>query len=140
MIQQVFKLPEQRRATFARQQRELVELLRAMVVGPSGSCERMHALFVDNARSYLGDTPIGNGAAGSLSMRIRELFQAALSVDAHGIILAHNHPSGLCRPSAYDIEATRKLKAIAQMLDIELLDHLIFTTGAVYSMRAGGQL
>ncbi|EAQ28049.1 putative DNA repair protein [Erythrobacter sp. NAP1] len=140
MIQQILRPLEQRRAAYPRQQRELVELLRAMVVGPSGTCERMHALFVDNTRSYLGDTPIGSGAAGSLSMRIRELFQAALSVDAHGIILAHNHPSGLCRPSAYDVEATRKLKAIAQTLDIELLDHLIFTTSAVYSMRAGGQL
>ena len=64
----------------------------------------------------------------------------ALRLDARGIILAHNHPSGECRPSGCDIAATHQLAAVASALDIELIDHLIFTHEAVYSMRAGGLL
>ena len=73
-------------------------------------------------------------------MRMRELFGKALSMDAHSMIVAHNHPSGRCKPSPYDITATRRLKDIARALDIELLDHLIITQQSVYSMRAGGDL
>jgi DNA repair protein RadC len=64
----------------------------------------------------------------------------ALRHNATGIILAHSHPSGYCRPSGCDIATTRRLAQVAQALDIALVDHLIFTADAVYSMRAGGLL
>jgi DNA repair protein RadC len=71
---------------------------------------------------------------------MRGLLGEALRLDAVGIILAHNHPSGQCRPSERDISATRRLCDVAKALDIALIDHLIFTEDAVYSMRAGGLL
>ena len=118
----------------------LVAYLRSMVICPQDERERCHALFVDARRTCLGDAAIGRGGRGALSLRMREIFGEALRLEAHGIILAHNHPSGECRPSSYDISATRQLAAVASALDIELIDHLIFTTRAVYSMRAGGLL
>ncbi len=118
----------------------LVAYLRAVVLYPHNDRERCHALFVDSRRSCLGDAAIGRGGRGALSLRMREIFGEALRLDACGIILAHNHPSGECRPSGCDIVATRQLAAVARALDIELIDHLIFTTRAVYSMRAGGLL
>ena len=71
---------------------------------------------------------------------MRENFGEALRLDAHGLILAHNHPPGHCRPSSCDIIATRRLAEVARALDIVLIDHLIFTDEAVYSMRAEGLL
>lgn len=121
-------------------ERATVEWLRAMVVGPPSSGERFHAMFFDERQSCLGDAPVGSGRTGTIGFRMRELFGRALAVGASGILVAHNHPSGLCRPSQLDINATRRLKTIATALDIELLDHLIFTQDAVYSMRAGGTL
>lgn len=121
-------------------ERATVEFLRAMVVTVPENVERFHAMFVDNQCSYIGDDPLGQGRAGGLSVRQRDLFERALALGASGIVIAHNHPSGLCRPSAMDIQSTRRLKAVAEALDIQLLDHLIFTTRAVYSMRAGGDL
>ena len=118
----------------------MVEFLRSMVVGPHGTTERLHALYLDSARAYLGDTALGQGADQRLSLRMREMFERALALKADGIILAHNHPSGLCRPSPCDIEATQRIRIVAQALDIQLIDHLIFTRDAVYSMRAGGNL
>jgi DNA repair protein RadC len=46
----------------------------------------------------------------------------------------------VCRPSADDIAATRRLQTIAEALELRLVDHLIVTRRAVYSMRAGGCL
>ena len=124
----------------AARQRAMVDFLRAMVLKPADGCERFHVIFLDHARAYLGAAPLGEGGTGSLSVRMREVFGKALSLDAKGIIIAHNHPSGECRPSQGDIDATSRLNTIAKAVDIELLDHLIITHDAVYSMRAGGRL
>jgi DNA repair protein RadC len=118
----------------------MVAYLRSVVVGSNGLHERCHVVFVDAAHRQLGDASVGLGGFNALSLRMRELFGEALRLDARGMILAHNHPSGDCRPSGSDIAATRRLAEVAQALDIALIDHLIFTTEAVYSMRAGGLL
>lgn len=121
-------------------ERSMIDFLRRCVLAQPDGTERFHAVFLDDRRSLLGDAPMGQGCAGSLSVRMRELFGAALDFRARAIIVAHNHPSGMCRPSRFDSEATSRLKHVAEALDIELLDHLIFTREAVYSMRAGGML
>lgn len=118
----------------------MIARLRMQVIARDVPCERCHAVFVDAQRCYLGDASVGRGGFSALSLRMRELFGEALRFDARGIILAHNHPSGDCRPSRCDIAATRRLAEMARALDIELIDHLIFTHTSVYSMRAGGLL
>lgn len=115
----------------------MIDFLKAMVVAAPFNVERFHVVFVDKTYAYVGDAPMGTGGAGGLSLRMRDLFATALSQHASGILVAHNHPSGQCRPSQADIVSTRRLETVATVLDIELLDHLIFTQDAVFSMRAG---
>lgn len=121
-------------------QRAMVDFLRHRVLEYPGHVERLHAIFLDEYHAFLGDASIGHGSVAAISARMRNIFGAALNMDASGIVVAHNHPSGHCRPSSFDIDATQRLKVIGKALDIELLDHLIFTNDAVYSMRAGGNL
>ncbi|MDJ0979226.1 MAG: JAB domain-containing protein [Erythrobacter sp.] len=118
----------------------LIERLRRAVLAPPAASERFHVAFLDRGHAYLGGATFGTGRSGGLSLRLRDLFVRALSVDARSLILAHNHPSGDCRPSVRDRTATQRLGQIAQALDIELVDHLIFTESAVYSMRGRGEL
>lgn len=125
--------PEQRTAA-------MIAYLRDLVLAPPATHERGHAIFVDASRGWLGDAPCGIGTMSALSLRMRELIGDALRHDAAGIILAHSHPSGHCQPSGCDIAATRRLAEVAGALDIAVVDHLIFTRHAVYSMRAGGLL
>lgn len=118
----------------------LIGFLRNTVLAPPATRERGHAVFVDDRRFPVGDAEFGVGGHAELSLRMREIFEDALRLRARGMVLAHNHPSGDCRPSGFDIAATRRLSEVACALDIVLLDHLIFTHEAVYSMRAGGLL
>lgn len=118
----------------------LIGFLRNTVLAPPAIRERGHAVFVDDRRFPLGDAEFGVGSGSELSLRMRDIFEDALRLRARGIVLAHNHPSGDCRPSGFDIAATRRLCEVACALDIVLIDHLIFTHQAVYSMRAGGLL
>ncbi len=133
-------LHQARVAEAPRRQRALVDYLRAMVLAKPSHLERFHAIFLDESRSILGDAPLGQGRSSNLTVRMREIFERALVLQSSAIVIAHNHPSGLCRPSEYDLHATMRLKQVAEALDIELLDHLIITYDAVYSMRAGGNL
>ena len=118
----------------------MIVYLRSVVLSHPTYAERFHAIFFDTERRYIADASLGQGDVGQLTLRMRDLFGRALSAGASAIIVAHNHPSGLCRPSQNDIIATRRLAAIGAALDIELVDHLIFTRDSVYSMRAGGDL
>ena len=118
----------------------MVRYIRDVVIASEPNREILHAIFLDRSRAFVADQTYGQGQIAVLSLRMRDLFARALSVEASGIILAHNHPSGLCRPSLADIQSTKRLIEIGKALDIELVDHLILTHNAVYSMRAGGVL
>ena len=118
----------------------MIDSLRRAVLTPPVNSERFHVVFMDENRAFLGDASLGAGSICGLSLRLRELFRRGLSLGARGMILAHNHPSGDCRPSAGDVEATQRVAMVARALEIELVDHLIFTKSAVYSMRGRGEL
>ncbi|AOL22580.1 DNA repair protein RadC [Erythrobacter litoralis] len=118
----------------------MIDHLRRHLIAAQDRDERFHAIFLDRRNAYLGDAGFGTGCGPSLSLRMRELFARALELGTAGIVVAHNHPSGHCRPSQIDIAATRRLQAVGAALDIELLDHLVITREAVFSMRAGGLL
>lgn len=118
----------------------IVENLRNLVLAPPVLRERCHAVFLDAHRQFLGSAAIGMGRADALSLSMRDLFQRALSIEANSMVLAHSHPSGDCHPSENDIHSTKRIYEVANSLSIELIDHLIFTQGAVYSIRKGGLL
>lgn len=102
--------------------------------------ERLHVVFYDAWSRYLHDRTIAVGSTEEISLRARWLLQEAFSLKAHGIVLAHNHLSGVCRPSKSDIESTLRLAALCREVDITLMDHLIFTRHRGFSMRLGGYL
>jgi len=112
------------------------QYLRSRIGGASE--ERLHAIFADTAGGYLADEPVVIGSASRIEARVRPLVERALTLGAAGILLAHNHPSGRCRPSEEDIDGTRRLAQIAEALELTLIDHLIVTRTRVFSMRLGG--
>lgn len=100
--------------------------------------ERLLVIFCGPANSYLLDEEMGIGGPDTVRLTSASLFRRALTVGAQGILLAHNHPSGVCSPSEADKRATDELAGLADKLQIALLDHLIVTPSKIYSMRAGG--
>ena len=117
--------------------RSRIDFLRSAVLAPNGGKERFHAMFFDLAGLFARDERFGVGEQSKLHLPLRSLFTSALAHGARGMIVAHNHPSGDCRPSSRDETATARIAQIANALGIELIDHLIVTPRAVFSMRAG---
>ncbi|MET0251474.1 MAG: JAB domain-containing protein [Novosphingobium sp.] len=102
--------------------------------------EELHVIFLDHSGAYLRDETIALGSAGRIQARFRPLFRRALELNAIGIILAHNHPSGDPRPSKADIQATHAVRDVGAALEIFLVDHLIVAGSTVTSMARAGLL
>lgn len=102
--------------------------------------ERMIAIFANREREIISHEIIGEGQESGLQLSLRHLFARALILDAHSMVLAHNHPSGSAEPSQQDVKNTQRLKRQAQSLGIELDDHLIVGRQQVTSMRQRGLL
>ena len=78
------------------------------------------------------------GSLNSSVVRVCELFRLPLQLNSAAIIVAHNHPSSSCQASPEDIEVTKLLIKAGELLEIEMLDHLIIGQGSWMSMRQQG--
>ncbi len=76
----------------------------------------------------------------AVSLPVRKITHDALNLNAHSIILMHNHPSGDPRPSSSDIKQTRDIARILGPLGIHLDDHLIIAGDHQFSFREAGML
>lgn len=102
--------------------------------------EQLLCMMLDCKNHRLGDEVIFKGTVNSSLVSPREIFLAAMSYHAVGILLIHNHPSGDPTPSQADINITKKIKYAGTMLGIPLLDHIIIGDCRYMSFRERGLL
>ena len=67
-------------------------------------------------------------------------MQAALLTNATAMVLAHNHPSGSTRPSREDDKITNQVVKAGQLLNIQVVDHIIYTREQFYSYNDEGRI
>ncbi len=102
--------------------------------------EKILAILLDTERGYLAQVTIGCGDAGRVAFNVKDLVRTAIHRGAHGIIIAHNHPSGNAQPSHTDIAHSKMLDAMCRPLGIEVVDHLIVAWNKVSSLKQLGVL
>lgn len=90
-----------------------------------GSKESMVLLAVNIHRHFIGWHLVSTGSANETMCSPREVLRAALMLDAAGIILVHNHPSGVLSVSRPDELATRALASACEQVGVRLIDHVI---------------
>jgi DNA repair protein RadC len=100
--------------------------------------ESFAILLLSRSSRILGLKWISTGGAMSTVVDTKIIFQAALMAHASSIILLHNHPSGQLAASNADMKITRNLKEAGTILDITVLDHIIFSSDGYYSMADEG--
>jgi DNA repair protein RadC len=102
--------------------------------------EEVRVLYLRGDRTPIRDELVAKGSYSQASIDPREIVRRALDIGAASILLAHNHPSGSCRPSTSDIEVTRTLARALALFEISVFDHLIVTPRRWCSMLAEGYL
>lgn len=100
--------------------------------------EQLRVLYLNAKNRLLRDEVMGHGSIDEVPIYRRDIIIRALELRAAGLILVHNHPSGDPQPSRSDIEATRRLVAAAQALDIVVHDHVVVASAGWLSFRGLG--
>jgi DNA repair protein RadC len=100
--------------------------------------ENLWVLHLDTRNRVVHIDRIYKGSLNSSTVRVGELFKAAIQRNAAAIILVHNHPSGDPGPSPEDIHLTRAVAQAGKLMDIKVLDHLVIGHGRFVSLKERG--
>ena len=95
-------------------------------------------IYLDGANHICETRVITIGTLNRSLVHPREVFAPAIESRCASIIVAHNHPSGICEPSDEDLQITNRLKDSGKLLGIEVLDHVILSKNGFLSMRDEG--
>lgn len=123
------------------------EVLRPQVNGPDDIArllqsemeilqqEEVRLLVLDTKHHVLAQPTLYRGSINASPARVAEVFREAVRRNSFAIALAHNHPSGDPAPSGDDVAFTSAVVEAGQLLDVRVLDHLVFGHGRYVSMR-----
>lgn len=100
--------------------------------------EEFWVIFLNRANLVIKTNRISIGGVSGTVADVRVIFKMAVECLSCGIILVHNHPSGTKDPSGADKQLTQKLKEAGKVLDVPVLDHLIFTDNGYFSFADEG--
>ena len=100
--------------------------------------EQLRVVLLDTKHRILAVRTVYQGTANQAQVRVAEVYRDAIRQNAVAIVAVHNHPSGDPTPSAADVSLTVELARAAELLDIELLDHLIIGQGRWISLKRLG--
>lgn len=102
--------------------------------------EEMWVLLLNRSNKILKKIQVSKGGVSGTVADIRMIMKEAIENLASGMILCHNHPSGVAEPSFDDNNVTKKLKDAGTLMEIVLQDHVIVCDTAYYSYRDEGML
>jgi DNA repair protein RadC len=102
--------------------------------------EEFWVILLNRANQVIKKQEISSGGVSGTIADPKIIFKTALENVASAIILVHNHPSANIKPSEADIKLTKKLKEAGSLLEMPILDHIIFTDTAFYSFADEGIL
>jgi DNA repair protein RadC len=102
--------------------------------------EEFWILFLNRSNKVINRMKLSQGGISGTVTDVRMVMKKAIEYLASGIIVGHNHPSGNLNPSESDSRITQKIKEAGNLMDIQLLDHLIISDKDYYSFADNGLL
>ena len=102
--------------------------------------EEFWILFLNRSNKVINRVKLSQGGISGTVTDVRIIMKKAIESLASGIIVVHNHPSGNLNPSESDTRITQKIKESGNIMDIQLLDHLIVSDREYYSFADNGLL
>lgn len=95
--------------------------------------EEFCVMFLTPCDELISFEQLFRGSISEVTSYPRVVLQRALELNAEKVIVAHNHPSGICKPSTADKAATKDLQHLLGMINVTVKDHLIVSGDKVYS-------
>ncbi len=135
-----------------RRRKNVTQIENACIQSSSDAYEILHKYLMDltheefwiiclnRKNQVLKLVEISKGGFSATVVDPKLIFKAALDNKASSLILVHNHPSGNTQPSDSDLVLTKKLVSAAKVLEIPILDHIIYTNAGYYSFADNHKL
>jgi len=102
--------------------------------------EHFYIVLLNRGNFVIKKQHISSGGTNATVVDPKVIFKYALDAMACAIVLVHNHPSGNLKPSDQDRILTSKLKHVGENLEVQIVDHVIFTDVAYFSFADEGLL
>ena len=97
--------------------------------------EHLRIMLLNTRNQVLEIKTLYQGSLNSSTVRVGEVFKQAIIKDSAAAIILHNHPSGSPEPSPDDVSLTRALIEAGNLLDIQILDHIVIGNGNFVSLK-----
>jgi len=115
---------------------EVVNLVRSRLKGKKK--EYFLALLLNTRNQLIKVAEISVGSLDSSIVHPREVFKEAIAASAASVIFVHNHPSGDPTASEDDINLTKRLAEVGEIIGIDVLDHIIIGDSKYTSLKREG--
>jgi DNA repair protein RadC len=102
--------------------------------------EKFICLHLNVKNQIVSFEVVSTGSLVSSIVHPREVYKGAILSNSASVIFMHNHPSGDPEPSIDDMEITNRLKKAGDILGIDVLDHIIVSSGGFYSFRQNNKI
>lgn len=120
--------------------KDAAEAFRSVWCRPLELKECFYVMFLNRGNRVLGTLLISEGGLTGTVVDVRTIFAAALKANSCSLLVAHNHPSGNGSPSDADLTLTKKIKEAGEILNINLLDHIILLPDGYTSLADEGYM
>jgi DNA repair protein RadC len=100
--------------------------------------ECFYAVLLDNKHRKIRDVAVSQGSLTASIVHPRDVFAPVVRESAAAVIFVHNHPSGDPTPSREDIEITRRLRDVGELMGVRVLDHIVVGRGRYVSFVDDG--
>lgn len=128
--------PEQRKSISNSQ--EAYESFLPLIDDPTK--EHFMVAYLNQGNKIIKMERISTGGITGTPADPKVILKNALLKDATALVLCHNHPSGVARPSSEDRKTTRQIVAAGKIFDIKVLDHLIIGENSYFSLAEEGMM
>ena len=102
--------------------------------------ELFYVILLNNKNRKIREVKISEGSLTASLVHPREVYNPVIRESAAAVIFVHNHPSGDPAPSQEDIEITRRLKEVGDVMGVRVLDHVVIGVERYYSFSDSGIL
>jgi len=102
--------------------------------------ELFYVVLLNNKNRKMREVKISEGSLTASLVHPREVYNPVIRESAAGVIFVHNHPSGDPAPSPEDIDITKRLKEVGDVMGVRVLDHVVIGHDRYFSFNERGML
>ena len=95
--------------------------------------EQFYAVLLDNKHRKIKEIRVSQGSLTASIVHPRDVYLPVIRESAAAVIFVHNHPSGDPTPSREDLEITRRLREVGELVGVRVLDHIVIGHGRYVS-------